>query len=381
MRYIDLERKYFKRKKSLILFLEKKSFGFGLIFILVAGIYFHGFLFEQIKKVFLTPAVVFTYFFHLRPDLKSTDNITNILILGIPGGTHPGAKLSDTIILASVNQDSGNTLLTSIPRDLWVDSLQAKINAVYATTQDKNGLKLAKETVSRLLGVSVHYGLRIDFSGFVKAIDLVGGIEINLEQGFEDYKFPIPGKENDMCGYTPVEREIDGVKKIILVDVASQSAKPASDPFACRFEHISFAAGPQVMSGSTALKFVRSRTGTAGEGSDFARLRRQQKVLIVLKEKLTSASTIFDPVKVANLTSTFGNSVDTDIKTEELAEFAKLVKKIQAAKTTSFSLTSESDNALLYHPPNDNFGSYVLLPKGDNFEAIQKAVSLAIAAL
>src|SRR4051794_24706 len=78
---------------------------------------------------------------------KSTDQKINVLLLGIGGGTHEGPNLSDTIIFASIDPNTKKTTLVSIPRDLWIPDLRAKINSAYATGQDKqtgDGLMLAK---------------------------------------------------------------------------------------------------------------------------------------------------------------------------------------------------------------------------------------------
>ena len=87
------------------------------------------------------------------------------------------------------------------------------------------------------LGIPIHYTARIDFSGFQKAIDLVGGVDVNVEKEFTDSKYPIEGKENDLCGYKIVEVEGDGVKKNLIQD-ATGSAVLVEDPFFCRYETI-----------------------------------------------------------------------------------------------------------------------------------------------
>src|SRR3989344_5610691 len=121
--------------------------------------------------------------------LESDNGRTNVLLLGIGGMGHEGPDLTDTIILASVDKDAKDVVLISIPRDLWVPNLAAKINSAYAYGQEKQngqGLDLAKKTVSTLLGLPVHYAFRIDFDGFIRGVDLVGGLDIDVENSFAD---------------------------------------------------------------------------------------------------------------------------------------------------------------------------------------------------
>jgi len=162
---------------------------------------------------------------------------TNLVLLGTGGEGHEGPDLADTVIFISIKLDTGQATLISIPRDVWVPSMRAKINSAYHYGFEKQatpgGLLLAKSAVSESVGQPVHFVVKIDFSAFVKAIDILGGIDINIDRSFTDDQYPIPGKENDACGGDPQTK--------------------------CRYETLSFSDGPQHMDGSEALKFVRSR--------------------------------------------------------------------------------------------------------------------------
>ena len=241
--------------------------------------------------------------------LDSDRGRTNVLLMGIGGRGHEGPDLTDTMILASVDKNAKDVVLISIPRDLWVPNLSAKINSAYAYGQDEKngqGLDLAKETVSVLLGIPVHYAFRIDFNGFVRGVDLIGGLDIEVENSFVDPKYPISGREDDLCGLTIETQEKDGVTGQVVKD-ATGSAIPLSeitdenDPFTCRWEELSFTKGLKHMDGTTVLKFVRSRHGTGGEGSDFARSARQQKVILAFRQKVLSTETLTSPQKIIEL--------------------------------------------------------------------------------
>lgn len=336
-------------------------------------------------------------------NLKSTNSRVNILLLGIPGGTHDGSNLTDTIMVASYNLKTNQVYLFSIPRDLWLPSLRSKANAIYqiGTLQDKqslrsndlNGLGLAKTVIGNVLGIPIHYALRVDFRGFVKGIDAIDGIEVLVERSFDDYLYPIQGKENDLCDN--VEKEMDfseeeakklnievGKRKVLITPdgkIATDSAEEDQGIkyFSCRYEHIGFDQGKMKMNGAITLAFVRSRHGTNGEGSDFSRSKRQQKVMEAVKDRVLSLETLANPQKVANLIKALGKSIDTDISVKEAVEFSKLSKKLD--KTYNFILDDSPKKglpggriSLLVRPlASDYGGAYVLISQDDDFSIIQ----------
>lgn len=316
--------------------------------------------------------------------LKSSDNRVNLLFLGIAGGTHDGANLTDTIMVASYNLKTNQLYLFSIPRDLWLPSLKAKANAVYELgLSQSNGLGMAKTIMGNILGIPIHYGLRIDFRGFIQSIDTLGGIDLIVDNSFDDYNYPIEGKEDDLCGNTEKEIDftpdqasklnIDPGKKTVLIlsdgTIATDSATEdiGAKYFICRYEHIHFDKGLIHMDGAKALKFVRSRHGTSGEASDFARSSRQEKVLQAVRSKLLSLDTIFNLNKISDLIKTLGKSIDSDISPKEGFELYKLSKKL--GQTHSLIL---NDSNILIHPPAGDYGgAYVLISQDDDFSTIQ----------
>ena len=233
--------------------------------------------------------------------------------------------------------------------------------------------------MENVLGIPIHYGIRIDFRGFTQAIDALGGIDVEVDRSFDDFNYPLTGKENDLCGFE--EKEIDfteeeagklnipvGKRKVFVKDdfIATDSAEEDKGPkyFSCRYEHIKFTKGQMHMDGELALKFVRSRHGTSGESSDFARSKRQQKVLEAVRTKVLSLDTLTDPQKVKDLISALGKSIDTDISFDAL-EFYKLSKDIKSTQNIVI------DDSLLIHPNSSNYGgAYVLISQDDDFSTI-----------
>lgn len=327
---------------------------------------------------------VFNYIFS-GSFLKSSDGRVNVLLLGTPGGTHAGSGLTDTIIVASYNLKTKQAHLISIPRDLWMPSLAAKANAVYGIGLQEDGLEFVKTVFGNVVGLPIHHVLRMDFRGFIKAADLVGGIDVLVDRSFDDYYYPIEGKENDLCGWQEVEREfsesdakilnIEPGKRLVIIDPEGKIATDSAQEdvgikyFSCRFEHIRFEKGLTSMDGQTALKFVRSRRGTNDEGSDFARSKRQQKVLDAVRKKVLSFETFGDPQKIKELLQTFGKSIDTDISVKDALEFYKLSLKLKRTKNIVL------DDSLLFRPnPKDFGGAYVLVSQDDDFSKLHKYV-------
>lgn len=309
--------------------------------------------------------------------LKTADSNVNVLLLGIGGGSHDGPNLTDTIIFASISPGDGRLTLVSIPRDLWVTDLDARINTAYAKGElkkDGGGLTLSKAVVKKVVDQPVDYALVIDFSGFVRIVDLLGGIDVEVEREFDDYEYPIEGKENDPCDNK--EEDLDK-----LATASSQL-----EVFPCRYEHIHFDKGLTHMDGETALKYVRSRHANGEEGTDFARSKRQEKIITAVKNKTLSAGTLINPARLINLYSTVQNSIHTDIKQSEFDDFLKLAQKLGNAEVRSGVIDAgdvlKSRKGLLKNPEISqeyNF-EWTLIPRigKDNFSEIHRYVECLI---
>lgn len=360
-----------------------------------------------IWSFFKSSSSVFNYSFGgvFQPDpFKGTDGRLNVLLLGNAGGRHDGAELTDSIIVASYHLKSNQVTLISIPRDLWVDSTKSKINAVYEYGEyPKNGgdgIRFAKDHIDNVVGLPIHYAIRLDFNGFARAIDHVGGVEVDVPKSFDDYKYPIEGKENDLCGFKEKEVELpaEEVLKLssasaylkplpqkpnepqkyqVLVDDSDKIASGAAD-FACRYEHLKFVKGKTKMDGETALKFVRSRMGTNGEGSDFARSRRQQLVIQSFREKALSLKTLTNPKTVVELVATLGQSVETDIPLDKYLDFYNLAKKVAGIKSIVLGDLGGGKSILIVPPAADYGGAFVLTPPNDDFTPVKDYIKKSL---
>lgn len=284
--------------------------------------------FEQIRHLVSNPDK------QLRGE---ADDRINILLSGIGGAGHQGAYLADTIIFASIKPSTGEVAMLSIPRDLYVEIPEfgwRKINNSLAFGMNSDypggGEGLLSAVVNEVVNQPIHYYARIDFEGFRKAIDDLGGVKVYVDQSFTDYEYP---------------------------------------DYNYGYQTISFDAGLNTMDGETALQFVRSRHGTNGEGSDFARSKRQQKVLLALKEKSLSLKTLLNPSSLINALESLGEHNKTNLEVWEVLRIANIVKD-----TTSDMLFTEvldtSENGLLYSDTTID-GAYVLKPRADDYSEIQ----------
>jgi polyisoprenyl-teichoic acid--peptidoglycan teichoic acid transferase len=303
------------------------------------------FLLLLILLVFLTSVRFFS-----NANINSTAGKTNILILGKSGEGHAGAQLTDTLIFASVSLAKPSVSLISIPRDIWIAEIRAKINSAYYWGNEKpelgGGISLVKSLTEKITGQPVHYAVVVDFSGFKEIIDAVGGIEVNVENSFTDAKYPIEGKENDLC---------DGDKE-----------------YKCRYETISFEKGLVHMDGATALKFVRSRNGDNNENTDLAREARQQKIIAAVKGEVLAFRNLINPVIDLKIYRVLKSSVETDIGWKAGVILSKKFF-LGRNKITSNIFPGE----LLLNPPvsprYDN--QYVFIPKDNTFDEIHKWVT------
>ncbi len=321
-------------------------------------------------------------------------NRLNILLLGIAGPGHDGPNLTDTIIVASYDVSSHSVDLISLPRDLWAEHYKAKVNTLYQTgLQQGQGLDEAEKGIGEILGIKIPYGVRVTFAGFTKAVDLVGGIDVNVHKTFDDYAYPLEGKEEDLCGNKDLEQTLteDQAKLLglspgkhrVLLDkddkIATISADHETeiiyDPnsvlkfFPCRFEHIHFTEGVITMDGDTALKYVRSRHALGTEGSDFARSKRQQAVLQAFKDKVLSIKILTDPAKVVGLLKNFGASVEVDLPTAKTVTLIEYLKSIKTVNSRVIDFAGEWP--VLVHPSvGDYGGAWVLVPIGSDLTVL-----------
>lgn len=263
------------------------------------------------------------------------DDRVNILLLGVGGSGHDGPELTDTIIFGSLKPSTAEVGLISIPRDLTVNIPNygyRKINSVNAFAEMDNrgsGPEAAAAMVETVLGEEVHYTVKVDFSGFEDIINDLGGIDVYVERSFTDTRYPL----DDALG---------------------------------SIQTVSFTQGWTHMDGATALQFARSRHGSNGEGSDFARAARQQKMLLAVKDKSLSLGVLLNPGKLNRILGTIQDNVVTNLTLWEMMRFVKYIPDINADQIAMHVLDLQS--GLLYQTyVND---AYVILPYEDDWSEL-----------
>lgn len=241
-----------------------------------------------------------------------------ILILGTDAVANRAGEpiLTDTIMVASINLKTGAISLVSFPRDLWSEKYLTKINALYAYG-DKfypgEPEKLTAEVITELLDKPIHHTFVVSLDMLAELIDIVGGVEITVEESFTDTQFP-------------------------RSDVPIDSTDPT-----LLYETVTFEQGPELMTSTRALKYIRSRKSTTeDQGTDLARSQRQQQVITALFNKIISPSVITDSDKVAALLLFYQINFSEKIALSELVATARFVLTGVATNNASIELDSHT---------------------------------------
>jgi len=310
--------------------------------------------------------------------LKGEENDrVNFLLLGVGGAGHDGPELTDTIIFASLRPSDKSVGMMSIPRDLTVPvpgEGWRKINAVNALAEaeeDGSGPLATSEVIKPIFNQEVNYYVKVDFDGFAELVDELGGLDIYVENSFSDYEYPINGMEDANCGDTTTDTEISETNSELTENSETSEIIEVPTPvdYSCRFEVLSFQEGWMHMDGNLALKYVRSRHGTNGEASDFARSRRQQNLLLALKEKIISLNTLSSPSKISAILLALGEHIQTNISLGELITLGTEYIDIDREKIVNQVLDTSEGGPLYATSMN---GAYVILPKNDDWTPLQQ---------
>lgn len=273
------------------------------------------------------------------PD-KGNKNRINVLLLGkaVPG--YPGSDLTDTLMLASINPTTYESALLSIPRDLLVKIpgtiQQTKINAVYVyglkIGGQQKGIELLKKVVTEVTGQPIDYYAMVNFTAFSKAVDALGGVDLEVAEDIFDNRYPGPN-----YSYQTFE-----IKK-----------------------------GPHHLDGSTALKFVRVRHNAGG---DFGRAKRQQQVIEAAKEKFFKRRGLGESLDFFNeMLKIVADNVKTDITIGDYLPFLFLLKDLNVHQVVNKVLDNSQEGLLEnYNPVMGGITAYTLRPRAGNYYEIRK---------
>ena len=275
---------------------------------------------------------LFDLFTETYEPLKTDANgRTNILAFGTSGynmegeegnGVHDGAQLTDSIMMISLNQETGDVAMLSLPRDLKASptcTATGKINEVYwCNNMDGNneeaGATALMSEVGAILGVDFQYYAHLNWGSLVSIVDTLGGIKVTLDEDISDYY------------YTKAVFEA-GVEYTI--------------------------------NGEQALGLARARHGTAG--GDFSRGTSQQKILIGIKDKVLEKDLSIPDIM--SLASTLGDNLRTNLSVTELKTAAHLATSLDFNSMRQISLypdymTTGMINGISYVLPRGGAGNY-----------------------
>lgn len=331
--------------------------------------------------VLLTTGVAYGFYKHFDSQItrlhdilpgggkEATNGAENILLVGSdsrtgsndvfqagPGQTLVEGQRSDTVILAHLAPGNAKAILVSLPRDSWVTipaytdakgvahpAQQNKLNAAYSL----GGPKLLIATVQQLSGLHVDHYAEIDFEGFQKMVNALGGINVCLTQ---------PAKDT-MSG-------------------------------------ANFPAGENHLNGVQALAFVRQRYNLPN--GDLDRVKRQQQFIGAVVRKVVSAGTLLNPVKLTNFLDavTSSVSVDSGLDIKSLAlrlrnldanhvEFATLpFEKFATINGQAVNIINADQTAELFASLNEGNGvptdTQPSAPAGSTITVPPKDVSVAV---
>jgi LCP family protein required for cell wall assembly len=257
-------------------------------------------------------------FFSPEKAIKGQDEgRTNFLLVGMDKTGATG--LTDTIIIASYYHVPKKIVTINIPRDFLVEyrGNQFKINELYQTAEELSkgsGPTELANFLSKEYEIPIHYWATTNFTGTKQVIKTIGDIDINVEKTFTDCEYP-----NESYGYLPCQK---------------------------------FPAGQQKMNPDQALIFSRSRHGNNGEGTDFARSKRQSMVVQAMLQKIKSQNLLDNALKLGDFLKILGENVKTNVDASEIKSIYSLVKSVDL-QNDFLRVVWTTDNGILC---DDNAG-------------------------
>jgi LCP family protein required for cell wall assembly len=265
------------------------------------------------------------------------DGRINILLLGAAGKGNPGQNLTDTIMIASIDTKNKKVGLFSLPRDFYAKisgtNYFTKINSIYQYgISSEQEIEPINNTIEEITGLPIHYFIVLDFNGFKKIIDDIGGINVEVKRDIYDASYPGPN-----YSYQTFE-----IKK-----------------------------GLHNMDGETALKYVRERHYDP-EG-DFGRAKRQQEVMQSAKNKIFSAKTFLDVFALNKLFDDLGNNIKTNLSLEEIGSLLNMSKQLDTQNIANAVADAWKPDSILKvsHIETEKGRAFVLIPRVGNYSEIQ----------
>lgn len=379
--------------------LKKRTFLRVVIFfvalILISGVVFAWKTGMTLDKVSQGKGNIFKSLIKTLPGVEKTlkdesEGRVNILLLGMRGeGVEGGGLLADTIMVLSIHPKNGEgdiskASLISLPRDMYVKvpgrDEHRKINAVFALGEERTrggGMEDMRTIVSEVTGMEIPYAVTINFQGFKDLVNAIGGVTVHLDQPFEEgLQFRGLEKRCDAVRFTVFsgnyeEKRIQRKNGTYYANLKryplcfEKMTPQAIAELECG-GNFKLPAGENVLDGDKALCYARARYAS----SDFDRARRQQEVIKLIKSKALSLGTLTDFSKVSAMLDSLGNNASTNLEVWEMKRLLDLYQKAGDAGNINQKVLENSEEGLLYNPPQTKEIGYILLPIGDNYDRI-----------
>lgn len=220
-----------------------------------------------------------------------------------------GGERSDTTVLLHVNADRSSALAVSIPRDTWVTLPTCKVDGQtvggqpgrFNEAMDIGGPACTLKAIRELTGLDVDKFMMVDFGGFKRVVDAIGGVEICLNKDVND----------------------------------KQSG-------------LTLSKGTHVVTGEEALAFVRTRK-TLGDGSDTSRIRRQQAFMSSLFKTVLSSGTLLNPTKVLGVLDAATKSLTADPQLSDIGNLQELALSMRELRPNQITFVT-----MPWQPRGDN---------------------------
>ena len=343
-----------KKKKHIV----RKVLIVLVLLLIAAGVGVYFYLNDTVAKVTDGGSLLGLIFSDPDTPLKQDDNgRTNMIIFGTEGYSmddpnYDGGFLTDSMMLLSINQETGDAKAVSLPRDLkasFTCTGTGKFNEIYYCEYSKSkneqaaAQKLA-DAFKEVLGVDVHYKIHANWDAVVKIVDAIGGIDV---------VFTYKGQ-----GWDGDEVTIETTSKKGLADRNNRGKT-----------YLNYPNGQVVhLNGTQALAVARVRNAYGGWGAangNFNREVFQQRILEAIIKKAKANNVVSDIGAVMQIKSAVGDNLRTDFKDTEIKTALKVASSVDMKNLESISLYSTDDKprALMTTGMINNI-SYVLPTAG-----------------
>jgi len=301
----------------------------------------------MINQLILIVILFYNAIFH--PSLSSN---FNFVVLGLDprNDSLEKTETTDTVIVGRLTP-MWNINLVSIPRDLWIYQEKQKINQIYPQSllvTDK--FKYLHDKFSQITNQNINRTVIITTQNIIKLTDILGGIDVNLQNGFIDNQYPN--------------------SEYILYP---NSKIP-------KYKTVEFKSGPVHLDKDNITEFIRSRKSETS-GTDIGRIERQQLVIEGLVNKLKSPETYKNKQKIIDLYRFYKNDINSNFSDLDILSLGiKILPQFSKLSINKFTIpTAEYPKTnIIYHPRTFINNQWVFIPEDGNYLSFQKFIEKSL---